>query len=86
MVHSLDVFANPAVTIARSISDTFAGIAPGGVMAFVAAQLAGTMAALMTSHDRVAGREPGAIVLFCYDRHHQNAYTSQRVSLTEGIH
>ena len=39
-------FANPAVTIARSISDTFAGIAPGGVIAFVAAQLAGMVAAL----------------------------------------
>jgi len=50
LVQSLDVFANPAVTIARSISDTFAGIAPGGVMAFVAAQLAGTIAALMLAH------------------------------------
>jgi glycerol uptake facilitator-like aquaporin len=34
-------FANPAVTIARSLSDTFAGIAPSGVAAFVLAQLAG---------------------------------------------
>jgi glycerol uptake facilitator-like aquaporin len=34
-------FANPAVTIARSMSDTFAGIAPGGVLPFIAAQLAG---------------------------------------------
>jgi glycerol uptake facilitator-like aquaporin len=34
-------FANPAVTIARSLSDTFAGIAPGGVAGFIAAQLAG---------------------------------------------
>jgi glycerol uptake facilitator-like aquaporin len=32
-------FANPAVTIARSMSDTFAGIAPSGVPAFIAAQL-----------------------------------------------
>jgi glycerol uptake facilitator-like aquaporin len=40
-------FANPSVTIARSISDTFAGIAPGGVLAFVAAQLAGMVAALV---------------------------------------
>jgi glycerol uptake facilitator-like aquaporin len=39
-------FANPAVTIARSLSDTFAGIAPGGVLAFIAAQLAGMMAAV----------------------------------------
>jgi glycerol uptake facilitator-like aquaporin len=39
-------FANPAVTIARSLSDTFAGIAPGGVVPFIAAQLVGMMAAL----------------------------------------
>jgi glycerol uptake facilitator-like aquaporin len=40
-------FANPAVTIARSISDTFAGIAPGGVIAFIAAQFAGMLAAVL---------------------------------------
>ncbi len=34
-------FANPAVTIARSLSDTFAGIAPASVPAFIAGQLAG---------------------------------------------
>jgi len=39
-------FANPAVTIARSLSDTFAGIAPSGVPAFVVAQLAGMLAAV----------------------------------------
>ena len=42
-------FANPAVTIARSLSDTFAGIAPGGVLAFIAAQLAGMAAAVATA-------------------------------------
>jgi glycerol uptake facilitator-like aquaporin len=40
-------FANPAVTIARALSDTFAGIAPGGVAAFIAAQLAGMLAAVL---------------------------------------
>jgi glycerol uptake facilitator-like aquaporin len=40
-------FANPAVTIARALSDTFAGIAPGGVIAFVVAQLLGAVAALL---------------------------------------
>ena len=39
-------FANPAVTIARSLSDTFAGIAPSGVTAFIAAQLLGMLAAV----------------------------------------
>jgi glycerol uptake facilitator-like aquaporin len=40
-------FANPAVTIARSLSDTFAGIAPAGVLAFIAAQVLGSVAAVM---------------------------------------
>jgi glycerol uptake facilitator-like aquaporin len=39
-------FANPAVTIARSLSDTYAGIAPAGVTAFIAAQLVGTLTAV----------------------------------------
>lgn len=38
-------FANPAVTIARSMTDTFAGIRPSDVPTFVAAQLAGAAAA-----------------------------------------
>jgi glycerol uptake facilitator-like aquaporin len=42
-------FANPAVTIARSLSDTFAGIAPGGVLAFIVAQFAGMLAAVVVS-------------------------------------
>lgn len=40
-------FANPAVTIARSISDTFAGIAPSSVSAFIAAQIVGAVTASM---------------------------------------
>jgi glycerol uptake facilitator-like aquaporin len=40
-------FANPAVTIARSFTDTFAGIAPGGVSAFIAAQTIGALLALV---------------------------------------
>ena len=39
-------FANPAVTIARALSNTFAGIAPANVAAFIAAQLAGMIAAV----------------------------------------
>ena len=40
-------FANPAVTIARALSDTYAGIAPGGVVAFIGAQLVGAAAAVL---------------------------------------
>jgi glycerol uptake facilitator-like aquaporin len=42
-------FANPAVTIARSLSDTFAGIAPAGVLPFIAAQLLGAALAVTLS-------------------------------------
>lgn len=38
-------FANPAVTIARAASDTFAGIRPSDVPGFIAAQLAGGVTA-----------------------------------------
>ena len=39
-------FANPAVTIGRAFSDTFAGIAPGGVLSFIVAQLIGMLLAV----------------------------------------
>jgi glycerol uptake facilitator-like aquaporin len=40
-------FANPAVTIARSLSDTFAGIRPADVLPFVAAQVCGGFSAIL---------------------------------------
>lgn len=40
-------FANPAVTLARAASDTFAGIRPQDVPGFIAAQLAGGIAATL---------------------------------------
>ena len=49
-------FANPAVTLARTLSDTFAGIAPQSVIPFVVAQLAGAAAAVGT----IAVLYPGA--------------------------
>jgi glycerol uptake facilitator-like aquaporin len=54
-------FANPAVTIARSLSDTFAGIAPSGVVAFVAAQIVGGLAGALVAGllYRPAGAQPG---------------------------
>lgn len=39
-------FANPAVTIARTLTDTFTGIAPASAPAFIAAQLAGGLTAV----------------------------------------
>ena len=60
-------FANPAVTIARSLSDTFAGIAPASVPAFIAAQLAGALLAVLAANTAFPnscsvmhrGRRPG---------------------------
>jgi glycerol uptake facilitator-like aquaporin len=49
-------FANPAVTIGRAFSDSFAGIAPDCVLKFIAAQLLGALIGLgltkMLTHDK----------------------------------
>jgi arsenate reductase len=50
-------FANPAVTVARTLSDSFAGIAPASAPMFVAMQLVGALIAfglvrLFYPHDR----------------------------------
>jgi glycerol uptake facilitator-like aquaporin len=42
-------FANPAITVARSLSDTFAGIAPRDVAGFIVAQLFGAAAAALVA-------------------------------------
>jgi glycerol uptake facilitator-like aquaporin len=42
-------FANPAITIARSLSDTFSGIRPVDVPGFIIAQLAGALLALLVA-------------------------------------
>lgn len=61
-------FANPAVTVARAVSDTFAGIAPADVPGFVAAQVVGAalgiaLTALLQPAPRVVERdeEPVAV-------------------------
>jgi len=43
-------FANPAVTVARALSDTFAGIRPADVPLFIAAQITGALAATLLFH------------------------------------
>ncbi|MGE0667936.1 MAG: aquaporin [Sphingomonadales bacterium] len=42
-------FANPAVTVARALSDTFAGIAPSSAPAFIVSQFAGAAAAVVAT-------------------------------------
>jgi len=54
-------FANPAVTLARALTDTFSGIRPGDVLPFVAAQLVGGLLAYgLVRWLRVPGGEPGS--------------------------
>lgn len=52
-------FANPAITVVRSLSDTFAGIAPGDVPGFVIAQLGGAVLAVGLAK-WLASPDPGA--------------------------
>ena len=51
-------FANPAVTIARTLSDTFAGIRPADAPVFILAQLAGAIVALALCSWLLAGKPP----------------------------
>ena len=56
-------FANPAITIARSLSDSFAGIAPADVPMFIAAQLVGAALAALTARllfDDLRRSQPGS--------------------------
>jgi glycerol uptake facilitator-like aquaporin len=55
-------FANPAVTLARALTDTFAGIAPADLGGFIAAQMAGATAAVfvmrwLNGEGKAAGRD-----------------------------
>jgi glycerol uptake facilitator-like aquaporin len=50
-------FANPAITIARSLSDTFAGIAPAHVLAFIASQLGGALLGLLLAKILLIGKQ-----------------------------
>jgi glycerol uptake facilitator-like aquaporin len=55
-------FANPAITIARSLSDTFSGIRPDDVPGFVAAQLLGALGAVLVARFLFPKSESGSRV------------------------
>jgi glycerol uptake facilitator-like aquaporin len=50
-------FANPAVTLARALTDTFAGIAPQSIVLFVAGQLIGATSATLLSRWLLSGNQ-----------------------------
>jgi arsenate reductase len=56
-------FANPAVTVARMLSDTFAGVRPSSVPMFVAAQLAGALLAVALAWFLFPAVEPAELVV-----------------------
>jgi glycerol uptake facilitator-like aquaporin len=74
-------FANPAVTVSRACSDTFAGIAPQSVPMFVAAQLAGALvgAGLTEAFHPRVGRIPEPLDL-PDPVHHSNTATQEEPS------
>ena len=65
-------FANPAVTIARAVTDTFAGIAPASVPGFIVAQCLGLAigTGLLLALYPTAGQAADRVVV---DRHHEEA-------------
>ncbi|HWS45461.1 MAG TPA: MIP/aquaporin family protein [Acidimicrobiia bacterium] len=56
-------FANPAVTVGRTLSDTFAGIAPSSVPVFVVMQLAGGLVAVLCARIWYPDLHASAIVV-----------------------
>lgn len=55
-------FANPAVSIARSLTDTFSGIRPIDVPAFIGAQLLGALAATFTLKWLICSHGPAEVI------------------------
>jgi glycerol uptake facilitator-like aquaporin len=56
-------FANPAVTIARSLSDTFSGIRPSDAPAFIVAQFAGAIVATILFSWLLPGIRPEEVIM-----------------------
>lgn len=54
-------FANPAVTLARGLTRTFAGIAPGDIAGFVAAQIVGALVAWQVADRLLGAKESEAL-------------------------
>jgi arsenate reductase len=64
-------FANPAITVGRMFSNTFAGIAPSSAPSFVAAQLVGgalALGAILVLYPKLSAKEAGDILVPHSDR------------------
>ena len=72
-------FANPAVTVGRIFSDTFAGIAPGSAPGFVAAQIVGGflgLALIAALYPDVAATANDVVIPHHTDAHHADQRSS----------
>jgi arsenate reductase len=76
-------FANPAITIGRMFSNTFAGIAPSSAPSFIAAQVVGGVVAfgvIKTLYPRVTPAQASEIIV----PHHHDGQTPARVATGAG--
>jgi hypothetical protein len=78
-------FANPAATLARAASDTFAGIRPADATGFIAAQLLGAAAATALFRRLVPAlpREAGAVVVPHGERKRARASSRKREDVSD---
>lgn len=79
-------FANPAVAIARSLSDTFAGIAPADVPGFIAAELLGAMAATALFAWLRSSNLSASAVIIPHDSQERKSSTMKRPVLFVCVH
>ena len=79
-------FANPAVTIARSLSDTFAGIAPGDVPGFIIAELLGAFTATALFTWLLSGNLASDTVLVPHDSARRRFVPMKRAVLFVCVH
>jgi len=80
-------FANPAITVGRMFSNTFAGIAPSSAPSFVAAQVAGgvvAFAAIRTLYPSITPAE-AADILVPHHPHHEPAGSDGKGSAEEDL-
>jgi arsenate reductase len=76
-------FANPAITIGRMFSDTFAGIAPGSVLSFIGAQIIGgalAVAIIKVLYPAITPADAAAIIV----PHHEQAGRSASQAAHDG--
>ena len=76
---SVQIIANPAVTIGRMVSDTFAGIAPGSAPGFIAAQIVGGflgLALIAALYPDAAATADDVVIPHHADAHHADERSS----------